>query len=212
MFGAVREEYVAPSSPLPAASMTPAMTVNARLLQAIVVNALVSGACSTGRIPNTDLPDSSDNRAVVSFCERYRRAVEGKDARTLLSLASPEYYEDAGTPRGEDDYGFDGLQRLLTVWVDDVREVRYEMRYRRITVDPEHPTRLWVDYTYSSSYTLRRPDALVTATRPTSTLSIDPVRNTATVRQDDEVWYRRVADNRLELERNGEDFRIVSGM
>lgn len=188
------------------------MTVKARLLQAIVIQALALGGCATGRIPNTDVVDTSDNRAVVNFCERYRRAVEGKDARTLLTLASPDYYEDAGTPRGEDDYGFEGLQRLLTAWVDDVREVRYEIRYRRIAADPDRPNRIYVDYTYSSSYTLRRPEALITSDRGASSLSIDPVRNTATVRQDDEVWYRRVADNRLELERSGEDFRIVSGM
>jgi hypothetical protein len=28
----------------------------------------------------------------------------------------------------------------------------------------------------------------------------------------DSVWRRRVADNRLELERDGESFRILSGM
>lgn len=188
------------------------MTVKARLLQAIVIHALALGGCATGRIPNTDVVDTSDNRAVVNFCERYRRAVEAKDARTLLTLASPDYYEDAGTPRGEDDYGFEGLQRLLTAWVDDVREVRYEMRYRSIAADPDRPNRIYVDYTYSSSYTLRRPEALITSNQGSSSLAIDPVRNSATVRGDDEVWYRRVADNRLELERHGEEFRIVSGM
>ena len=188
------------------------MTVKARFLQPLLLLALTAGGCATGRIPNTDVPDSSENRAVVNFCERYRRAVEAKDARTLLTLASPDYYEDAGTPRGEDDYGFEGLQRLLTAWVDDVREVRYEIRYRRISVDPDRPNRIYVDYTYSSSYTLRRPEALISSTQGAASLAIDPVRNTATVRQDDEVWYRRVADNRLELERNGEDFRIVAGM
>lgn len=188
------------------------MTEFPRPLSALSLVASLFVGCATGRIANTDLPDTADNRAVVNFCERYRRAVEAKDARTLLTLASPEYYEDAGTPRGEDDYGFDGLQRLLTAWVDDVREVRYEMRYRRITADPEHPNRLLVDYTYSSSYTLRRPESLVSEAPARSALHIDPVRNTASVRQDDEVWYRRVADNRLELERHGEEYRIVSGM
>lgn len=188
------------------------MTAHPRLTHASALLALLTSGCATGRIPNTDLPDTSENRGVVNFCERYRRAVEAKDARTLLTLASPEYYEDAGTPRGEDDYGFEGLQRLLTAWVDDVREVRYEIRYRRIAVDPDHPNRVLVDFTYSSSYTLRRPDALIAGDRGVSALHIDPVRNTATVRQDDEVWYRRVADNRLELERNGEEFRILSGM
>lgn len=186
------------------------MTAHPRLSSSLF--GLLLAGCATGRIPNTDLADTADNRSVVNFCERYRRAVEAKDARTLLTLASPDYYEDAGTPQGEDDYGFDGLQRLLTAWVDDVREVRYEMRYRRITVDPEHPNRLWIDYTYSSSFTLRRPEALIASNERRSSLQIDPVRNTATVRQDDEVWYRRVADNRLELVREGEGYRIVSGM
>jgi hypothetical protein len=86
------------------------------------------------------------------------------------------------------------------------------MRYRRITVDPERPNRLLVDYTFSSSYTLRRPEAMLASSEHRSSLVIDPVRNTASVRQDDEVWYRRVADNRLELERHGEEYRIVSGM
>lgn len=188
------------------------MTVHPRFYTLLAIQTLVLGGCATGRIPNTDLPDSTENRALVNFCERYRRAVESKDARTLLALASPNYYEDAGTPRGEDDYGFEGLQRLLTAWADDVREVRYEIRYRRVVLDPDRPNRVYVDYTYSSSYTLRRPEALLTSPRGASSLHIDPVRNTATVRQDDEVWYRRVADNRLELERNGEDFRILAGM
>lgn len=211
MFLNDRGEYPPPAASF-AASVPFAMTARSISHCALLLSGALTIGCATGRIPNTDLADTSDNRAVVNFCERYRRAVEAKDARTLLSLASPNYYEDAGTPRGEDDYGFDGLQRLLTAWVDDVREVRYEMRYRRIQADPEHPNRLLVDYTYSSSYTLRRPESMITDDTHRSTLHIDPVRNTASVRQDDEVWYRRVADNRLELERNGDEFRIVSGM
>ncbi|MBL8601801.1 MAG: hypothetical protein JNK72_07750 [Myxococcales bacterium] len=168
--------------------------------------------CATGRIPNTDVPDTSVNRAVVSFCERYRHAVEGRDARTLLSITSPNYYEDSGTPRGDDDYGYDGLQRLVTAWADDLLEVRYEMRYRRVTVDPDRPERIFIDYTYSGSYTLRRPRALETNRRGTSMLTIDPVRDANTSSNQDEVWSRRVGDNRLEIERVGDDFRILSGM
>ena len=29
----------------------------------------------------------------------------------LLVLASPRYFEDSGTPRSDDDYGYDGLER-----------------------------------------------------------------------------------------------------
>jgi len=175
---------------------------------------VLSLGCRTGRIPNTDVADTSDNRALVSFCERYRRAVETRDARSLLSMASPEYYEDAGTPRGDDDYGYDGLQRLLTAWADEVGEVRYEMRYRRITVDPERPSRISIEYTYTGSYTLRRPPGSVPVTTSRSALSfnVDPARDSANREGQDDIWFRRVGDNRLELERVGEDFRIVGGM
>lgn len=169
--------------------------------------------CATGRIPNTDVPDTSENRSVVAFCERYRHAVEGRDARALLGLASPRYFEDGGTPAGDDDYGYDGLQRLLNAWSQEVREVRYEIRYRRINPDPENGNRVLVDYTYTGSYTLRRPQG---ASEPEPgggpSLHIDPVRGSTASSRDDEVWFRRVADNRLELERVGEEWRIVSGM
>ena len=56
--------------------------------------------CASSRIPNTDVPDTSENRDVVAFCERYRRAVESRDARALLAMASPRYFEDGGTPDG----------------------------------------------------------------------------------------------------------------
>ncbi len=184
-------------------------------------------ACAHARIPNTDVPDTSENRAVVSFCERYRHAVEARDARTLLSMASARYYEDGGTPAGDDDYGREGLDRLLTAWADEVHEVRYEIRYRRITVDPDRPDHLFVEYTFTGSYTLRRPADLDLSARrphrngdddnvgeemPDPVLAIDPVRNSTVEHRDDDVWYRRVADNRLELERQGEEFHIVSGM
>jgi hypothetical protein len=188
----------------------------------VIVAALVTARCATGRIPNTDVPDTSENQAIVSFCERYRHAVEAKDTRTLLSLASPRYFEDGGTPTGEDDYGFEGLQRLLAAWNDEVREVRYEMRYRRITPDPQRPNRVFVDYTYTGSYTLRQPASANAndssraedepGARHSPSLTIDPVRGATARNEDDEVWFRRVADNRLELERVGEDWRVLSGM
>ena len=174
--------------------------------------------CATSRIPNTDVRDTSENRDIIAFCERYRRAVETRDARALLAMASPRYFEDGGTPDGSDDYGLDGLQRLLTAWADEVNEVRYEIRYRRISVSDSDARRLNVEFTYTGSYTLRRPPSVVPERRraadprPGPHLSIDPVRDTERSQQGDDVWFRRVADNRLELEREGDTIRIVSGM
>ncbi len=178
--------------------------------------------CASSRIPNTDVPDTSENRDIIAFCERYRHAVESRDARALLAMASPRYFEDGGTPDGSDDYGLEGLQRLLTTWADEVNEVRYEIRYRRVNVSESDTHRLHVEFTYTGSYTLRRPVGLEverprpgTAAAANSTrphLNIDPVRDSEAQRQGEDVWFRRVADNRLELERDGDTIRIVSGM
>ena len=100
-----------------------------------------------------------------------------------------------------------------SVFLDEVRQGRYEIRYRRVTVDPSQPNRVAVDYTYTGSYTLRRP--IVAGATPADDeqrLNIDPVRGSTPSSHDDEVWFRRVADNRLELERVGEEWRILSGM
>lgn len=173
--------------------------------------------CASSRIPNTDVPDTSENRDVIAFCERYRRAVETRDARALLAMASPRYFEDGGTPDGSDDYGLDGLQRLLTAWADEVNEVRYEIRYRRVSLSESDPHRLNVEFTYTGSYTLRRPAGVEPPERgrgaePGPHLTIDPVRGAERSQQGEDVWFRRVADNRLELERDGDTIRIVSGM
>ena len=165
-------------------------------------------------IPNTEVPDTSDNREVVNVSERYRHAVEQRDIRTLLSLASPNYYEDGGTPQGDDDYGLDGLRRLLSVWSEEVKEIRYEMRYHRVTFE-NNGARALVDYTYTGSFTLRRPPLQLPEGMigpQESLINTDPARGATPVNTDQEVWYRRVADNRLELERVSGGWRIVSGM
>ena len=37
---------------------------------------------------------------------------ERRDAEKLISLAAKSYFEDSGTPKGEDDYGYEGLRQL----------------------------------------------------------------------------------------------------
>ena len=65
-------------------------------LASIAVVVLMSGAalttlgCSKSYIPNTDVEDTSENKKVISFCEKYRHAVEEKDVGGLLKLASPK--------------------------------------------------------------------------------------------------------------------------
>jgi hypothetical protein len=142
--------------------------------------------------------------------------VEQRDTRTLLAMASPRYFEDGGTPQGDDDYGYEGLRRLLSVFNDEVRAIRYEIRYRCVTFERDG-LRALVEYTYTGSYTLRRspvqsPSAVSATRSSSSVLNTDPARPETAAGADEEAWYRRVADNRLELERENGEWRIIAGM
>ena len=139
--------------------------------------------CTTHYVPNTDVEDTEENRKLISFCERYRHAVELKNIPLLLKLASPKYYEDGGNVDASDDLDYAGLKDYLTNKFQDARSIRYEIRYRRVVKDED---RIFVDYTYSASFKLPTPTG--------------------------DVWRRRVADNRIELVPENDSFRIVSGM
>ena len=139
--------------------------------------------CTTHYIPNTDVEDTEENRKLISFCERYRHAVELKNIPLLLKLASPKYYEDGGNVDASDDLDYAGLKDYLTNKFQDARSIRYEIRYRRVVKDED---RIFVDYTYSASYRIPGTQG--------------------------EEWKRKVEDNRLELVQHNDEYRIVAGM
>jgi hypothetical protein len=151
------------------------------VLLALALAALAG--CSRDTIPNTTVADTPANREVIDFCESYRHALEQRDVGALLAMASPQYYENGGTPEGVDDYDITGLRDLLRDRLPRVHTVRYEFRYRRIAFEQD---RILVDYTYSGSFRVETSDG--------------------------HQWFRRVADNRLELQRVGGEYRIVAGM
>jgi hypothetical protein len=146
--------------------------------------ALGTVACSKTYIPNTDVEDTKDNRDVVLFCERYRHALEDKDVGKILKLMSPSYFEDGGNTKNEDDADFDKIREFLTGDFLRTGGIRYEIRYRRITTTQTN--HIYVDYTYAAAWKLPG------------------------VKQDE--WHHKVADNRLDLIRDGESYRIVGGM
>jgi hypothetical protein len=142
------------------------------------------GGCAHHYIPNTDVEDSDFNRGVIEFCEQYRRAVERRNTAWLMKVADPSYYEDGGNVDASDDLDYAGLKDYLDQKFNQTRAIRYEIHYRRVSRGRKDT--VLVDYTYSASYKI------------------------PTARGD--VWRHRVADNRMELVRDGENFRILAGM
>jgi hypothetical protein len=146
--------------------------------------ALPALGCTHQYIANTDVEDTDFNRKVIEYCEVYRHAVEQRSTARLLQMAHPSYYEDGGNVDASDDMDYAGLETYLNTEFSQTRAIRYEIHYRQVSEGRKDT--VLVDYTYSASYKIPTPHG--------------------------DVWRRRVADNRLSLIREGDSFRILSGM
>jgi hypothetical protein len=150
---------------------------------ALLVISFGSG-CATHYIPNTDVEDTSENRKIITFCEKYRHAVEQRDVPLLLQMAAQTYYEDGGNVDASDDMDYAGLKDYLEGRFKDTRAIRYEIRYRRIRQQSDK--KIVIEYTYTASYKLPGLKG--------------------------DEWRHTVADNRLELIEDQDSFKILAGM
>ena len=150
----------------------------------LVVLALSALACSKAYIPNTDVEDTTQNRDIIKFCEDYRHAMEDKNVPQLLKMMSPGYFEDAGNAKAEDDADYEKIREFLTTDFLHTMGIRYEIRYRKVTYSETN--HIWVDYTYAAAWKIPGVDK--------------------------DEWHHTVADNRLELVRDGESYKIIAGM
>jgi hypothetical protein len=164
----------------------------------VAICAVALWGCADKHLPNTDVTDTPEHRRIVSFCETYRKAVERKDVTTLVSMASPDYYEEGRNLDASDDIDYAALRDFLTRKFAEANNIRYEVRYRRITVDRKKClekdkdkkdiscNRVLIDYTYSGSYRVASSEG--------------------------DKYKSPVEENRLELVANGDSYLIITGM
>ncbi|MFO0613401.1 MAG: nuclear transport factor 2 family protein [Polyangiaceae bacterium] len=170
-----------PPTSNPRSSLRLAATLAGAL--ALASTSVASTGCSKNYIPNTDVPDSKENRKLIAFCETYRKAVQRKDVAKILELISPDYYEDGGNLDAADDLDYAGVKDYLEDRFQDASGIRYEIRYRRILKERDH---ILIDYTFTSSWRI-------------------PIGA-------GEEWQRKVDDNRLEIVPSGDGYLIISGL
>ena len=77
---------------------------------AAILSLILSSACAHTMIEGTEIPDTEENRAVLATIVALRDALQKRDANAVISLVSPKYFEDMGTPDPKDDYGYDQLK------------------------------------------------------------------------------------------------------
>jgi hypothetical protein len=124
-----------------------------RLVLVLAIGLGLAGcAAKASYIPGTRVDSSAENQALIDRVEDYRMAVERKDATALVMMASKRYWEDAGTQGGADDYGYQGLQEILTGRFQQVDAIRYSMKYLNVA---RRGDRAYVDVLIDASFTVK---------------------------------------------------------
>lgn len=141
-------------------------------------------ACQPTLIPNTHIEDTGGNREVIEFVEKYRNALESRNSTALLALASKNYFDDMGTPAGQDDLDYDGLKLALKRLREEVLGTRYQISYRAVTFDINE--RVLVDMLYTGWFRVNTNEG--------------------------PVWKRRLEPHRIVLAHEDGEYRILSGM
>jgi len=143
-----------------------------------------AGCAHHDYFPGTTIVRNEENRKIIQTVEEYRQRLMQRNVPGLLALASPRYFEDSGTPRSDDDYGYDGLRKVLERQLPRVKSLRYDIEYRNIRVSG---TEAEVEVFLDGSFEISAPEA--------------------------GDRYRRVNDyHRFLLDKEGDQWKFLAGM
>lgn len=140
-------------------------------------------SCSTHFIPNTYVEDTALNREILAFVDGYRRAVESRNMRAIIALTSKNYFDDMGTPIGDDDVDYDTLKKSFDRLSREILATRFQISYRGITYIEN---RILVDIFYTGWFQINTEQG--------------------------PKWRRRLEPHRLVLAREEGGYRILSGI
>ena len=110
--------------------------IRALLLPLALVALVASGGGCAHRefFPGTPILRTQENQAIISSVEEYRQRLVERNPDGLLLLASERYREDSGTPRSDDDYGYEGLRQVLLKRLARVKSIWYDIELRDMHV------------------------------------------------------------------------------
>lgn len=128
--------------------------------------------------------DTTETREVLDVLWQYRQALVKKDFGALNRLVSDDYYENAGTTgTTADDYNRADLDDIFEMMAQSAEGIRYKIKVQDVEV---RGGRAHVDYEFDYAFKYRVGDA--------------------------ETWDAGSDVNRIVMAREGERWRIISGM
>jgi hypothetical protein len=120
-----------------------------RLLTVTALGAYLGGCAKPDLIPNTKVIDTPKNREIISVIEKYRQAMEDRDASGVLALVHPAYRDHCGTPEGSDDLDYNALKNLLAKQFKKTSKIRYRIEYQDIQLtDTDAQVDTYIDATF----------------------------------------------------------------
>jgi hypothetical protein len=98
----------------------------------LVTCGLQAGCAHDEFFRNSTILKTEENQQIIDTVELYRKRLLERNVEGLLILASDKYFEDSGTPRSDDDYGYEGLKQVLSKRLTRVKSMRLDIEYRSI--------------------------------------------------------------------------------
>lgn len=134
--------------------------------------------------PESEILDTAEAREVLEVLYQYRQALVSKDFGTLLRLVSEDYYDNAGTTHTTaDDWTRTNLPEIFEMMAEYAEEIQYRVLVKDLQVQGPQ-ARIDFEFQYSFRY------------RVGETETLDAGRDV----------------NRMEFVREGDRWRIISGM
>ena len=119
----------------------------------VVLAALSLAACAKN-IPDTEIRDTPDNRAIIAVVDAYRKAFDTRNVDAVMALVSPAYYDDAGSADASDDIDYKALPGVLRDTFSRITQVRVEFGITDIIVNGD---RGQADLFYDAKYRITTP-------------------------------------------------------
>lgn len=122
--------------------LTPSLLLRRAAAVLAAVSVLGATGCAPRMIPNTQIRDTADNRAILEVVRRYKQAFEAMDVAAITALASTRYH-DAG-----DNITYETLAEDLEKDFRHVKRAQLDLAVKRVEVRGDTA---WVDYLYSTN-------------------------------------------------------------
>lgn len=119
----------------------------------LALAALALAACARN-IPDTDIRDTADNRAVIEVVDQYRKAFERRDPAAVLALVSRSYSDDFRSSDPVEPVDFEQLKKALPDAFQRLAGAKLEIGVRKIELKGDVAS---VDLFFDARYRITTP-------------------------------------------------------